>query len=91
MNSRIHGSRNIIYVRRGFPQKTNKKVFSNFLPNPEIENFARIDEFDLIKQIQEVYADYFIINSDLFTLNIDSTIGNCKKVLFVTHPRIDKN
>ncbi len=49
--------------------------FTNSLSHTDIEFFAQMDEMDLIKQIQEVYADYYVLNPDLFSLNIPSTYG----------------
>jgi len=42
--------------------------FSNVIPNYQIEKLAEIDEHDLIKSVQEVYADYYVVNSDFFSL-----------------------
>lgn len=49
--------------------------FSNVIPNYQIEKLAEIDEHDLIKTVQEVYADYYVLNSDFFSLQIPSTFG----------------
>lgn len=49
--------------------------FSNSIDNFEIEKLAELDEKDSIKQLQEVYADYYALNHELFTLNIDSCLG----------------
>jgi len=49
--------------------------FSNSIDNHEIEKLAELDDKDSIKQLQEVYADYYAVNNELFTLNIDTCIG----------------
>ena len=52
-----------------------KPDFSNSVDTNEIEKLAELDEKDSIKQLQEVYADYYAVNHELFTLNIDTCIG----------------
>lgn len=49
--------------------------FSNSVDTNEIEKLAELDDKDSIKQLQEVYADYYAVNHELFTLNIDTCIG----------------
>ncbi|CAD8099685.1 unnamed protein product [Paramecium primaurelia] len=48
--------------------------FTNTLSNFYIEQLAEADDSDLIKQLQEIYLDFYIVQPDTFTLNIPSTI-----------------
>ena len=59
-----------------------KSDFSNSVDTNEIEKLAELDDKDSIKQLQEVYADYYAVNHELFTLNIDTCIGINKLNLF---------
>eukprot|EP00347_Sterkiella_histriomuscorum_P013072 403366130 len=49
--------------------------FSNSLYNDRIQKLAESDLHNVVNQIQEVYADFSVINEDLFNLNIPSVIG----------------
>ena len=40
-----------------------------------LEELAHGDEHEVVQQVQEYYADYYPINRDLFSLNIESTLG----------------
>lgn len=48
--------------------------FSNVVPQDMLARLARLDEHDLIMQVQEYYGDYMAINRDLFHLNIDNSL-----------------
>ena len=50
-------------------------VFTNVLKMDYLEELAHGDEHEVVQQVQEYYADYYPINRDLFSLNIDSTLG----------------
>ena len=49
--------------------------FTNVVPHNRLEQLAGCDESELVHQVQEAYADVFAINSDLFSLNIPSTVS----------------
>ena len=49
--------------------------FTNVVPHTRLEQLAGCDEAELVHQVQEAYADVFAINSDLFSLNIASTVS----------------
>eukprot|EP00298_Acanthocystis_sp_HF-20_P022499 c30459_g1_i1.p1 GENE.c30459_g1_i1~~c30459_g1_i1.p1 ORF type:complete len:583 (+),score=208.00 c30459_g1_i1:32-1750(+) len=46
--------------------------FSNIVKSSFIEELARADENEVIRQVQEYYADFFAVNSSLFSLNLNS-------------------
>ncbi|SNX83612.1 probable vacuolar protein sorting protein VpsB [Melanopsichium pennsylvanicum] len=46
--------------------------FTNVLQKQDIELLAEADEYEVVKEIQEFFADYLPVNSDLFSLNIDT-------------------
>ncbi len=46
--------------------------FTNVLQKQDIEALAEADEHEVVKEIQEFFADYLPVNSDLFSLNIDT-------------------
>ena len=50
-------------------------VFTNVVPHNRLEQLAACDELELVTEVQEAYADVFAINSDLFSLNIPSTVS----------------
>lgn len=43
-----------------------------------MNSLAENDDNDLIKNVQEVFADYFVVNQDLYTLNIPRVYGLTK-------------
>ncbi|KAJ3356205.1 vacuolar protein sorting-associated protein 45 [Allomyces javanicus] len=45
--------------------------FSNVLKKLQVEKLAEADEHELVREVQECFADYLAINSDLFTLDMD--------------------
>jgi len=49
--------------------------FSNIIKNNYLEELAEADEHEVVQQVQEFYADYYAINSDLFSANIDTYLG----------------
>ncbi|KAI9017038.1 Sec1-like protein [Gaertneriomyces semiglobifer] len=44
--------------------------FSNSLRKSDIERLAEVDEHEVVREVQEYFADCLAINSDLFSLNI---------------------
>ncbi|KAK6464605.1 vacuolar protein sorting associated protein [Scheffersomyces coipomensis] len=75
----------IVYIK---PTKESIQAFINELSNPhfksyqlflnntinktQLERLAEADEFEVINQVVEVFQDYLIINSNLFTINLPS-------------------
>ena len=48
--------------------------FSNIVPNDILTRLGRADEFEVVKQVQEYYADYLAVNTDFFQLGIDNSL-----------------
>ena len=48
--------------------------FSNILPADMLARLGRLDELDLIMQVQEYYGDYMAINEEFFHLGIDNSL-----------------
>ncbi|KAI0121804.1 Sec1-like protein [Daldinia grandis] len=44
--------------------------FSNVVKKSSLERLAEADDHEVVKQIQEHFADYLVINPDLFSLNL---------------------
>lgn len=53
--------------------------FTNEISNKLIDKLAEGDPSDKIKNIQEVYLDYYAVGRNIFSLNIPSTIGLSRK------------
>ena len=49
--------------------------FSNIVPPDVLLRLARADENEVIKQVQEYYADFMAINEDLFHLGVENSIS----------------
>jgi vacuolar protein sorting-associated protein 45 len=49
--------------------------FTNVCPGDSLRRLADADKLGVIKQVQEFYADYYAINSDLFSLNLDGSLS----------------
>lgn len=49
--------------------------FTNEISNKMIDKLAESDPSDKIKNIQEVYLDYYAVGRNIFSLNIPSTIS----------------
>ena len=49
--------------------------FTNLVTHNRLEQLAGHDEMELVHQVQEVYADVFAVNRDLFSLNIPCTVS----------------
>eukprot|EP00928_Gymnodinium_smaydae_P023726 TRINITY_DN19465_c0_g3_i1.p1 TRINITY_DN19465_c0_g3~~TRINITY_DN19465_c0_g3_i1.p1 ORF type:complete len:566 (+),score=123.06 TRINITY_DN19465_c0_g3_i1:79-1776(+) len=48
--------------------------FTNVVPHMRLEQLAFCDEFEVVHQVHEFFADVYAINHDLFSLNQPSTI-----------------
>lgn len=48
--------------------------FSNAISDRDIERLAEADEQEVVKDVQEMYADYFALGPSLFSLNRPSTL-----------------
>jgi hypothetical protein len=46
--------------------------FSNILKKAQIEKLAEADEHEVVREVQEYFCDYLAINSDLFSLDMES-------------------
>lgn len=44
--------------------------FSNVCPYESLQRVAQADEHELVRQVQEYYAEYMAINEDFFSLNV---------------------
>ncbi|KAK3817205.1 MAG: Sec1-like protein [Benniella sp.] len=47
--------------------------FSNRVKKTAIEQLAEMDEHEVVREVQEFYADYYAINPDCFSINLDPT------------------
>jgi len=43
--------------------------------NDKLQKLAESDILNVVNQVQEVYADFSVINHDLYNLNIPSVMG----------------
>lgn len=48
--------------------------WANAVPHHRLEQLACCDEYEVVRQVQEYFADLFAVNHDLFSLNIPSTM-----------------
>lgn len=48
--------------------------FTNFLNKDMLLRLGRADEQDLVRQVQEYYADYLAVNEDFFHLGIENSL-----------------
>ena len=48
--------------------------FSNIVPPDMLTRLGKADELEVIRQVQEYYADYMAVNEDFLTLGIDDTL-----------------
>ncbi|KAI9199556.1 Sec1-like protein [Polychytrium aggregatum] len=44
--------------------------FSNSLKKSAIERLAEVDEYEVVREVQEYYADFLAVNPDLFSLGL---------------------
>jgi vacuolar protein sorting-associated protein 45 len=47
--------------------------FTNIVPKSFLKQIAEADDQEAVRSVQEYFADFFAVNSDLFTLNIEQT------------------
>ena len=55
--------------------------FSNIVPNDILTKLGRADEYEVVKQVQEYYADYLAVNDDFFQLGIDNSLVLSSKAI----------
>lgn len=48
--------------------------FTNVVSHSRLEHLASCDEFELVKQVHEVFADVYAVDHDLFSLNLPKTM-----------------
>lgn len=48
--------------------------FTNVVPQDILTRLARLDEHDMVMQVQEYYADFMVVNEDLFHLGVDDSL-----------------
>lgn len=48
--------------------------FTNVVPHMRLEQLACCDEYEVVQQVQEFFADVYAVSHDLFSLNLPSTI-----------------
>lgn len=49
--------------------------FTNVVPHQRLEQLANKDEFEVVHQVHEYFFDVFVINSNLFSLNLPISVG----------------
>jgi hypothetical protein len=47
--------------------------FTNVVPHMRLEQLAFCDEYEVVQQVQEFFADVYAVNHELFSLNLPST------------------
>ncbi|KAG5457305.1 MAG: Sec1-like protein [Olpidium bornovanus] len=52
------------------PPPAPREVFSNILKKSAIERLAEVDEYEVVREVQEFFADYAAINPDFYSLNL---------------------
>jgi vacuolar protein sorting-associated protein 45 len=70
---------NLTYLKTILENLNFKEIhlfFSNQLSDEYLQKVAQYDINMQVKTIQEVYFDYYVINSNVFHLNIESCISN---------------
>lgn len=55
--------------------RTKSIDFSNTLMSDKLQRLAESDTHNVVTQVQEVFADFQVINDDLFSLGVPSVIG----------------
>lgn len=48
--------------------------FTNVVPHMRLEQLACCDEYEVVQQVQEFFADVYAVNHELFSLNLPSTV-----------------
>lgn len=46
--------------------------FSNIVKKSALERLAESDDHEVVQKVQEIFADYFVINSDFFSMNLQA-------------------
>lgn len=70
-------NQNFIYLSRELKSPKYNEYhlyFTNVVPHPRLEQIACCDEYEIVHQVQEFFADVFACNDDLFSLSLPSTI-----------------
>jgi vacuolar protein sorting-associated protein 45 len=49
--------------------------FSNIVPHDMLARLGRADDHEVVRQVQEYYADYMAINEDFYQLGIDNSLS----------------
>merc|ERR1740130_474181 len=47
--------------------------FTNVVPHMRLEQIACCDEYEVVQQVQEFFADVYAVNHEVFSLNLPST------------------
>jgi hypothetical protein len=50
-------------------------VFNNFLKGENLEKLAEVDEFEVVKTLEEFYGDYYVATEHHFHTSISEVIG----------------
>lgn len=58
--------------------------FSNTLKNVLLEELAQADEHEVVKEVQEYFADYFAINNDFFSFNLEGVSFSDQQISRIT-------
>ena len=72
---------NILLIQRSleYPKYGSYAIyFTNSVPPQLLRDLASADRMDVIKHVVEVFADFYPINHDVFSLNLPSIIGLTK-------------
>ena len=49
--------------------------FTNYVKDDYLKKIASFDDLNAVKNVQETYLDYYIINSNFFHLGLESTLS----------------
>jgi vacuolar protein sorting-associated protein 45 len=55
---------------QGLISGSDQSVFSNVVKKSSLERLAEADDHEVVRVVQEYFADYLVINPDLFSLDI---------------------
>lgn len=50
--------------------------FSNNIKKSSLERLAESDDHEIVSKVQEIFADYYVINSDLFSMNLKTVYSS---------------
>ncbi|KAH3732984.1 vacuolar protein sorting-associated protein 45 [Pelomyxa schiedti] len=62
--------------------------FTNIVKSSFLEDIAQADEHEKVQQVQEYYADYYAVNSDLFTFNVPAMLSTTDRDFLVQGERV---